>query len=288
MKQIIKVVQTESAPFNLTWTLGYANYSWEAAYQFITELKSRHAKIRCSITDESNIHNPLLANIVDEFDSDEHTVSLTTTGNIDIQKIENIASKLMWICFNYRADRTTEEYFINLNIAKQITRCGAKIAMLPTHWDQCVEIYEKLSLDDRHETGIDRQSGVEYSQPQLDWFSKIKPSSVDKSKHIANKKFPNAGVMLYYEDGTHSDSHNVPWLINNQLTQFTGYTCEIGLKSMYINRDGIIKRGLCEQGEIIGSLNEPDNIKWPVEPITCTAFLCQFATDVRINKWKIA
>jgi hypothetical protein len=100
-----------------------------------------------------------------------------------------------------------------------------------------------------------------------------------------NKKFPNAGVTLYYEDGSRGDSHDVPWFINNQLTQFTRYTCEIGLKSMYINRYGIIKRGLCEQGEILGQVNQSDNIAWPIRPITCAATLCRFATDVRINKW---
>jgi len=285
MIKIVRVQQSETAPFNLTWTLSDSDYSWDSAHQFITELKARHAKIRCSITDDSDSENPLLVNIVDEFDSHEHTVSLTTAGNIDAKRIEKLASKLMWICFNYRADRATDSYFANLNTAKHITRCGAKIAMLPQHWDHCVTLYETLSSDDKHETDVDRLGDAEYSQRQLDWFNKIKPSTVDKSKHIANKKFPNAGVTLYFEDGSQDNSHNVPWLINNRLTQFAGYTCEIGLKSMYINRDGIIKRGLCEQGEIIGSLNKPDTIKWPVQPITCAASICQFATDVRINKW---
>jgi hypothetical protein len=287
MKKIIRVQQSETAPFNLTWTLSDMVCSWDSAYQFITELKSRYPSIRCSITDDSDSENPLLANIVDEFDSHEHTVSLTTSGNIDSLKIENMASKLMWIGFIYRADQATGKYFTNLNIAKHITRCGVKIPMLSKHWDHCVTIYETLNSDDKHETDVDRLSWVEYSHEQLEWFNKIKPSTVDKSKHIANKKYPNAGVTLHYEDGTSGDSHDVPWLINNQRTQFTGYTCEIGLKSMYINRDGIIKRGLCEQGEIIGNLNEPDGIKWPVEPITCNAAQCHSATDVRINKWKV-
>lgn len=283
--KITRVEQPETAPFNLTWTLSGAHYRWQDAEKFINELKSRHEKIRCSITDESDSENPLLPHVVDAFDSQDHTVSLTTTGNIDSRALEKMATKLMWICFNYRADQATDRYFTNLNIAKQITRCGAKIAMLPDHWEQSVRVYESLSLDDRHETDADRQGGVEYSQQQLDWFNQIKPSTIDKSKHIVNKKFPNSGVMLHFDDGTVNNSHEVPWLINNQLTRFTDYRCEIGLKSAYINRDGIITRGLCEEGEILGRMSHVDDIEWPDQPITCTAPLCRFATDVRINKW---
>lgn len=283
--KIIRVQQPKTAPFNLTWTLSNADYSWPNARQFINELKSRHANIRCSITDNSDGENPLLANIINEFDSSDHTVSLTTAGNIDTRVLEKMATQLMWICFNYRADRSTYRYFTNLDIAKLITRCGAKIAMLPKLWDHSVNVYETLSSDDKHETDPDRIDDAQYSQQQLDWFNQIKPSTVDKSKHIANKKFPNVGVTLYYEDDTCGNSHDVPWFINNQLTCFTGYTCEIGLKSMYINNDGIIKRGLCEEGEIIGRLTQSDNIMWPAQPITCTVPLCRFATDVRINKW---
>lgn len=284
MKKIVRVQQQDLAPFNLTWTLS-REYSWPEAEKFINELKSRHAKIRCSITDDSERENSLLPLIVDAFDSDDYTVSLTTSGNINPVLLEKMATQLMWICFNYRSDRPSDSFFTNLDIAKQITRCGAKVAMLPDHWDDSVRVFDDLRADYRHETDPDRISNANYSQQQLDWFNQIKPSTVDKSKHIVNKKFPNAGVTLHYSDGSRGDSHDVPWFINNELTNFTRYTCEIGLMSMYINQYGIIKRGLCEQGEILGQVNYSDNINWPTAPITCTAPLCRFATDVRINKW---
>jgi hypothetical protein len=72
--------------------------------------------------------------------------------------------------------------------------------------------------------------------------------------------------------------------INSGMTNFNGYSCDIGLKSLFISFDGDIFLANCMIGGSIGNINDPDNIQWPVSPVICNKDLCHCTSDVNISK----
>jgi len=73
--------------------------------------------------------------------------------------------------------------------------------------------------------------------------------------------------------------------VNQGMTNFNGYTCEIGLRSLCVKWDGSLYLGNCLVGGMIGNINDPENINWPTESIKCNLNLCDCSSDVNINKW---
>ena len=86
------------------------------------------------------------------------------------------------------------------------------------------------------------------------------------------------------DDGTTFNNSYAVTAINNGQTNFLGYECELGLRSLFISSQGEIKRGNCGVGGIIGNINQPDLIQWPSEPVICPYTVCGCTSDVNINK----
>jgi hypothetical protein len=73
--------------------------------------------------------------------------------------------------------------------------------------------------------------------------------------------------------------------INAGMTNFNGYVCEIGLKSLFVHYNGKIALGNCSVGGYIGEIENFEDIKWPTKPVICTKNVCHCSTDVNISKW---
>jgi hypothetical protein len=289
--KIVRVSQREESPFNLSWNLNSVltetDYKLDPSntIKFIEKLSVRHKLIRCSINVDNLGECEILPTIVDLFYKNGHDVSLTTRAIGAADYWKEIAEKFVWVGFVYNVNTVTDRYFEYLEITKHVARCGAAITLSSTDWKQCISVYERLILDDLHETSIYRDDTIEYTQDQREWISRWQPSRDDKTKHIKNRRFSNHGVVFHLDDGSTTDANNTQWWINNRLTNFKGYTCEIGLKSMQINVFGNIRPGNCSQGEIIGNISDHESLRWPESPVTCNANMCHSMTDVKINKW---
>jgi hypothetical protein len=166
--------------------------------------------------------------------------------------------------------------------------------MHPAHWDKCVEAYYKFVDTPGVEVenvrvlnwGSDTdQSASSYTPEQLAWFDNNPRQDKMNTSQVYSKKLnPGIGADFQLDTGEFERKHTVDY-INRGMTNFKGYKCEIGLKSLFISWDGRIRRGNCSEGGHIGSIDDPDNIQWPDEPVTCSLNICHCTTDVEINKW---
>jgi DUF971 family protein len=77
-------------------------------------------------------------------------------------------------------------------------------------------------------------------------------------------------------------------IIKHGFTNYQGWSCNIGLESLFIQFDGSIRRGNCLVGGVIGNIQDVDTIKWPTAPIICNSNQCDCNTDIRITKKKPA
>lgn len=312
MKRIIRIEQSQSARFNLTWVINNIcpnacsycpdnlhngtnhNYDWVNAERFIREVIRRHGNIRCTITGGEPTLSPFLPELIDLIHQHGGLTFLTSNGYRNSEYWMKVAPKLSWIGFSYHPEFTTDRYFKNLSIASKLTRVDARVMMLSSHWDQCVEVYNRLSASEYHSTSAirivnwlgDANNGTDsYTDDQLDWFSKLKSSTSDKHKHLDKTRIEYTPVTAHMDDKTIVGISDATKYINTGMTNFKGYTCEIGIKSLLVNQAGEIWRGNCLEGGPIGHINDPDSVHWPTAAVICSYDSCTCATDVRINKW---
>jgi MoaA/NifB/PqqE/SkfB family radical SAM enzyme len=310
VKKIIRIKQSDDA-LELTWIINNVcpnrcsycpailhngtnhNYEWKNAKKFLKTLLSKYPKVRCSIGGGEPTMSPFLPELIDMIHEHGGTVTLTSNGYRTPEYWKDIAPKLNWIGLSYHSEFPTEKYFENLNTVKYLTHAEARVMMLAKNWDQCVDVYERLSKDDYHRTSAiriynwlgDDSNGTElYTDKQLEWFYNLRLDSKNKYEHIDISKRVYTRTRAYFDDGTSEILINTSNYINNGQTRFKGYICQIGLKSLYVDQYGDVKRGNCMQGGNIGNINRPDEISWPTAPVVCSYDACTCGTDVRINK----
>jgi hypothetical protein len=174
------------------------------------------------------------------------------------------------------------------------TALTVRIMMNTQHWERRVEEYESWK-DNKYvflepvralnwnSSAVDPRSYT-YTPAQERWFEEN--SIVQKViNHLPNLEFPDMSAQFYFDDGTVVARPNIVTLINNGQTNFNGYNCEAGLKGMFIDWRGKIYLANCQLNGSIGTINEPEKIKWPAGPVVCTKNLCHCASDVVFNKW---
>lgn len=313
MKKIIRIEQLDSTVLNLTWIINNIcsnrcsycpstlhkgsnhNYDWKNAKIFLKELFSRYSKIRCNIAGGEPTMSPFLSELVDMIHEHDGIVTLTSNGSRTPEYWKEIAPKITWIGLSYHSEFSTDRYFENLNTVKMLTRTDARVMMLSKNWNHCVDVYDRLSKDNYHGTSAVRinnwlsseedNDSYLYTDEQLEWFKNLTTSTVNKYKHLTKDKLVFALTRAYMDDGSREIITDDSKYINSGQTSFKGYTCEIGIRSLYIDQYGDIMRGNCMAEGVIGNINAPNNIQWPERPVVCSYDSCICGTDVRINKW---
>jgi hypothetical protein len=126
-----------------------------------------------------------------------------------------------------------------------------------------------------------------YTPEQIAWMDTIKPRFMKPDNPHRNKPWSNTTANYHFDDGTVGHSRDQVYYINRGQTNFKGYECDLGLRSLFIGALGKIKRGNCMAGGYIGSINEPEAIEWPTESVICPYSICNCSSDVNINKRRI-
>ena len=110
---------------------------------------------------------------------------------------------------------------------------------------------------------VDRTIFV-YNEEQLAWFKDVE-SSLGHEKFLeTDEKFqrtPDITADFVMDDNTIERGTNTLTYINSGQTNFKGYVCEVGLKSLFIDHSGEIFLGNCCIGGVQGHMDEPDEIQ---------------------------
>lgn len=126
---------------------------------------------------------------------------------------------------------------------------------------------EKSKLDERLREVID--SKEYYNAGELAWFQ----------THVPKTTWQNIGLwnsdLEYFE--TNSDL-----MMSNNHNQFTGWTCFIGIDSLFVDFDGLVYRGPCQNGGSIGQLGS--KIDFANSPTVCKKQWCISNVDQTVRK----
>ena len=317
--KIIKVEQIHDNSMHLTWIINNIctnacsycpknlhtgtnhSYDWDNARKFFDYLFERYPEIHCSVAGGEPSVSPFLPELIKIFHDRGHTIGITSNAAKPARYWAEIAPNLAYISFSYHPEFPDPKFVEKAKIASENTTVTTRVMMHPKHWDHCVDIFEKLleinTITVEVVRIIDWGGGSditasEYTEEQIQWFTDNSLRSFDRhDRHYSPKFADRLGNKLaanfHFDDGEVSNKKSVVSLINDGLTNFYGYECEIGLKSLFIDPDGVVLLGNCGLHGPIGNINDPDNIKWPTRSVICTKTLCHCTTDVSINKWEM-
>lgn len=319
MKRIIQVVQDDPNLMHFTWIINNIctnkcsycpkdlhtganhNYHLDNARKFLNFMFDKYPKVHCSIAGGEPSVSPFLPELVKMFYDRGHTVGLTSNAAKPVSYWENLSPYLNYISFSYHPEFADTKFYDKVKAASEHTAVVARVMMHPKYWNHCIETYSKLleikTINVEVVRIIDWGGGSDsnasqYSEEQIKWFEKNGLEGVDRQEftdHIRNKNFQmvNIGARFKWNTGEFNSSQSIVGLINQGYTNFYGYECEIGLKSLFIDQYGLVFLGNCALGGPIGSINDPQNIRWPRRSVICTKRLCHCTTDVAINKQEL-
>jgi organic radical activating enzyme len=308
-RKIIRVEQVDNSLMHLTWvinnictnTCSYCpellhngtnhNYEWANAKKFFEILFQRYPKIHCSVSGGEPSVSPFFKEIVKTFYDHGHHIAATSNAAKPVSYWEEISNYLSYICFSYHPEFPDKDFIQKVAAAGENTFVTVRVMMYPGMWDQCLDIYNQL-IDVPHifvepvrivDWGGKDRISFNYTSEQLQFF--IDNARIPKTLlHLKSKSTAELGAKFYFDDGTITDTSNPVDYVNSGMTNFNGYVCEAGLKELYISYSGDIYLANCMIGDPIGNINDPENIRWPTQPIVCNRNLCHCTTDIIINK----
>lgn len=281
------------------------HYEWSHAEKFINDFFDRYSNVTCSLSGGEPTVSPFFKPLINLIHSRGGEIVLTTNLVRSAEWWEDIKDKFTSISVSYHPEFTDQQKedeliqkFLSLDL---YTLLHIRVMMLPSHWEQCYNFYKKI----RHMIESDElAASLEMVRVLPDYgrgekFCEIiytaEQNNILQDKHYVNsmKKRPYRSTVLRRKsqrsdymtadndlyEFTSAMTNN---LINNYKTDFRGWECDIGIESLFVNWNGLVKRGNCPEGGIIGSI--VDGINWPVGSVICNTAHCHCPPDVRVSK----
>lgn len=315
-KKIIRVIQKDESLMNLTWVVNNIcnnrcsycipdlnsgmghHYSWDNAQKFLEILFERYPKIHCAVSGGEPSMSEFFPDLVKTFNLAGHTIGVTSNAFKPLEFWQYISKYLYYICFSYHPEFPAKDFREKAISSSLNTFVTVRVMMFPSKWAHCMEVFNSLKDIDTIlvepvrilDWGSKDRTAHVYTKEQSDWFETEEALMPHQKtlRHMIEKGDPvELQSMFQFDDLSIAADQDVNpvQFINSGMTNFRGYVCEIGLKSLFVHYDGKITLGNCAVGGSIGEIENFENIVWPTKPVICKKDICHCATDVNINKW---
>jgi len=263
------------------------HYDWALAKQFWQQLVTKYENIHVSIAGGEPSLSPHLPEAIDIIHDSNNSVGITSNLTRTERYFKKIAPKLSYLAASYHPSSPDEKFVDKAHTVSELTPTTARIMMDSRHWDHSVDVYERLTQVPQLRVEpvriLDWEGGRNphvYSKEQEQWLSTAQD-------HIPNKQ-PSAYKANFEVDYLDSTGTALDTNANQQIlqgaTNYQGWSCSLGLESLFIKESGAIRKANCHQGSIIGNINRPHRIQWPTAPEVCEQSLCHCVTDIMMTK----
>lgn len=225
-------------------------------------------------------------------------IKILTNGSRTLRWWKDYANYFEVIHITVHHERADLDHIENLSklLLETESMFELKVLMDFKNWDKCVSIVDRLSnfeedvllrIEPIHINGESF-----YTEEQTEYFNESirKKPSPEMIKRWMEQPVRKYSVITddFQEHPVNSDG----WFSLNGLNRFNGWSCNLGINYLYINRDGIIS-GTCQQ-KLFG-LDGYYNIKDPefkdkfsptLKPVVCQQNICKCAGEAALPKVK--
>jgi organic radical activating enzyme len=309
MAQIIEIKQKIPAMY-LTWVMNNIctnscsychpnlytgtnhNYDWNHAEKFIDEVLLRYPRINVSVSGGEPTLSPWFRDLVKKFSDAGHPVGVTSNGARTVRYYEEVSQYLSYIVLSYHPSAEDPELLEKAYACGKNTITTVSVMFDSRYFDKCLEMYYRIAEENIvsvqpvkiQDWGTGNSIGRDYTPEQLHVLDHL--PRVTSAKPTYPKVMGITGAEAFYLDGSHEPNLNAQELINSSNTNFEDWTCNIGLESLYVRYDGMIRRGNCITSPFVGKIQDVENIIWPIGPVICRQNFCNCTTDVFVSKQK--
>lgn len=309
MGPIIAIKQQPSALY-LTWVLNNIctnhcaycpadlhqgqnhHYEWSHAESFSQYIIDRHPRIQLAISGGEPTLSPWFADLVKMYSLAGHPVGVTTNGARSIRYFEEIAPYLSYVVMSFHPSYEDPEFLAKALACARSTHTTVSVMMDSRYFDRALDMFNQLSQ--HPELGVNHvriqdwrartYTGSEYTPEQHLFMDSMPRVHRRRSPQVRNPSV--MGARTFDASGL-SKALDAQQLINQKATDFSGWSCSIGLESLFVRYDGGIRSGNCHSAPELGRIQDLASIKWPTEPIICPQNYCDCATDVYVSKQRI-
>lgn len=280
-------------------------YEWSECDTLISKLLDRYGKIHLALSGGEPSQWPHIENLMQkakEFNG-MITVGITTNMIRSHRWWQTYGSDFAYVVASYHPDMlesiiNRQEWIKKTEDVAKHTHVLVRMSMDPRHWDHCVDLYGKWSSQSNLPFNVEPVRLINFNPSTPEWFeyTQVQEQWFQRDGKLLRKKLRAYGssVMhqyleknsIKYDDGTVENLNHVSDLIREKKTNFYNWKCNIGLEHLFINPDGWIKRGNCNQGNVFGNVKDIENLKFPTDPIVCKTTFCHCTTDIKITKYR--
>lgn len=314
-KKIIRIEKTSPGLF-LTWVLnnictyhcsycpeivhGGKNhyYDWQHVEPFLDQCFDRYPYVHCNLSGGEPTVSPFFKNLVDKIYNKGGTIHVTTNLVRSWDYWKEIAEKFSTISVSYHSEfvvteEEENEFIDKLSKLSHKSYVTLRIMMHPRNWDRCIRLYEKALLASEpftievvrilpdFGTGKD-YFDASYTEDQIKFLNETPIIFGDPKLTNFRRSKIRSEVIYDSGDREHFSLRIQSALEKSRSNNFFGWSCSIGIESLFVHYDGGVQRGNCEVGGIIGNI--VTGFEWPTEKIICNKHLCHCAADAIISK----
>jgi organic radical activating enzyme len=169
----------------------------------------------------------------------------------------------------------------------------AVVLMDPDAWEKCIKIVDKLKSKVKCPISVAeiQHSTINYTQEQKKYISSNAKKIPNLWYFLKSKRPIHKNPKVYFTDGSSKTVRN-NWLSLNRLNKFYGWQCNIGVDTVYIEKNGVIS-GTC--GEFLYNLdfkfnifdiNFKDKFYPTIVPTICHKEYCKCQPEINCRKEK--
>jgi MoaA/NifB/PqqE/SkfB family radical SAM enzyme len=227
------------------------------------------------------------------------SITVTTNGSRTLRWWDKHAELFDKILFSYHPSFANNEHYIQVLdlVYEKGVPCNALIMMDPKNWDKSLEMVQQCKEQSKHPWFVslmEVHSDVPYTLEQKKVFKDHnvrRPNLFRALKDEFFTVFRTSSPKVVLANGK-KKSIERNWISVNNLNNFKGWMCNIGIENINIQKDGIIT-GTCMEipyGEDfyynIHDEKFTEKFNPELKPVMCTKTGCYCQPEMLMTKWK--
>ena len=224
---------------------------------------------------------PKFQEFVDTITEENVFVEFSTNASRTLRYWNDFKAQQTFVILSWHYEEIDDDHFFKVaEIMQDKASVTVPLMIVPDNFDRAKVLYERLTQLNIEITpkftrkNIHTADYFEYTDEQREWITN---TYHNKMKPFAVKwKIPQ---NLYF------DGEKIKFMkvIDTKKHNFNGFTCTAGIRRLYVQPDGSIKRCTKGVGGIIGNIYS--NYELPSTPIVCNLTACPCKPDAIVEKW---
>jgi organic radical activating enzyme len=255
-------------------------WTMQEAQQFCDKIFALNKPVELSIAGGEPTLSPHLKPLIKLFKDRGHRVFLTSNGSRSVDYWQGL--DIDQLTLSYHPSWAQGNWLDKLGeITKIIPKTTVALMMDPDYWDQCMIVYD-LIVNDYPSVGLNPVRILDWGA-EIVVYDKLQEQWLLQQQQRPPLSKDVAPVKILAETDQGIAQITAADLIRSSQNKFVGWQCSIGIDSLFVQFDGSIRKGNCEQDGYIGWIQDPE-FAMPAAPTTCQVYLCHCATDVNVAK----